>query len=308
MKKTIVTAICAAALTVSSLPAAGAVPATVTATPTRDLGQSVYVDNTRVYPTGYNIGGNNYFKLRDIAALVGFGVSYDAASQTVEISTERVQPNTSGITDKAVGGASAKMSNQRIAVDGEYVRMAAYQIGGNNYVKLRDVAENVGFAVNYENATGKVTVNPSAAYGSAPETSTNKTTVTDATLRQWEQEMIVRINEERAKVGAPALVQDENLIKWAQYWSQNLITEFRHSTVNEERNFATMIGVSEDAIYSQENIGGGMASDPANDFMSSFLNSEGHRRTLLDKDWTRVGVGFAVSENGNIYCTQEFGL
>ena len=308
MKKTIVTAICAAALTVSSLPAAGAVSATVPATPTRNLGQSVYVDNTRVYPTGYNIGGNNYFKLRDIAALVGFGVSYDAASQTVEISTERVQPNTSGITDKAVGGASAKMSNQRIAVDGEYVRMAAYQIGGNNYVKLRDVAENVGFAVNYENATGKVTVNPSAAYGSAPETSTNKTTVTDATLRQWEQEMIVRINEERAKVGAPALVQDENLIKWAQYWSQNLITEFRHSTVNEERNFATMIGVSEDAIYSQENIGGGMASDPANDFMSSFLNSEGHRRTLLDKDWTRVGVGFAVSENGNIYCTQEFGL
>lgn len=308
MKKTIVTAICAAALTVSSLPAAGAVSATVTATPTRNLGQSVYVDNTRVYPTGYNIGGNNYFKLRDIAALVGFGVSYDAASQTVEISTERVQPNTSGITDKAVGGASAKMSNQRIAVDGKYVRMAAYQIGGNNYVKLRDVAENVGFAVNYENATGKVTVNPSAAYGSAPETSTNKTTATDATLRQWEQEMIVRINEERAKVGAPALVQDENLIKWAQYWSQNLITEFRHSTVNEERNFATMIGVSEDAIYSQENIGGGMASDPANDFMSSFLNSEGHRRTLLDKDWTRVGVGFAVSENGNIYCTQEFGL
>lgn len=308
MKKTIVTAICAAALTVSSLPAAGAVSATVTATPTRNLGQSVYVDNTRVYPTGYNIGGNNYFKLRDIAALVGFGVSYDAASQTVEISTERVQPNTSGITDKAVGGASAKMSNQRIAVDGEYVRMAAYQIGGNNYVKLRDVAENVGFAVNYENATGKVTVNPSAAYGSAPETSTNKTTVTDATLRQWEQEMIVRINEERAKVGAPALVQDENLIKWAQYWSQNLITEFRHSTVNEERNFATMIGVPEDAIYSQENIGGGMASDPANDFMSSFLNSEGHRRTLLDKDWTRVGVGFAVAENGNIYCTQEFGL
>ena len=308
MKKTIVTAICAAALTVSSLPAAGAVSATVTATPTRNLGQSVYVDNTRVYPTGYNIGGNNYFKLRDIAALVGFGVSYDAASQTVEISTERVQPNTSGITDKAVGGASAKMSNQRIAVDGEYVRMAAYQIGGNNYVKLRDVAENVGFAVNYENATGKVTVNPSAAYGSAPETSTNKTTVTDATLRQWEQEMIVRINEERAKVGAPALVQDENLIKWAQYWSQNLITEFRHSTVNEERNFATMIGVSEDAIYSQENIGGGMASDPANEFMSSFLNSEGHCRTLLDKDWTRVGVGFAVSENGNIYCTQEFGL
>ena len=312
MKKTIVTAICAAALTVSSLPAAGAVSATVTATPTRNLGQSVYVDNTRVYPTGYNIGGNNYFKLRDIAALVGFGVSYDAASQTVEISTERVQPNTSGITDKAVGGASAKLSNQRIAVDGEYVRMAAYQIGGNNYVKLRDVAENVGFAVNYENATGKVTVNPSAAYGSAPETSTNKTTVTDATLRQWEQEMIVRINEERAKVGAPALVQDDDLMWSAEFWSQQMTNEYRHAVYGEIRELADAQGIPTksniEEVINGENIACGMANDPANDFMSSFLNSEGHRRTLLSKDWTRIGVGFTVSSNGyTIYCTQHFG-
>ena len=329
MKKTIVTAICAAALTVSSLPAAGAVSATVTATPTRNLGQSVYVDNTRVYPTGYNIGGNNYFKLRDIAALVGFGVSYDAASQTVEISTERVQPNTSGITDKAVGGASAKMSNQRIAVDGEYVRMAAYQIGGNNYVKLRDVAENVGFAVNYENATGKVTVNPSAAYGSAPETSANKTTVTDATLRQWEQEMIVRINEERAKVGAPALVQDETLTEFAQFWSKYMAANtFRHSTIadmyawvkgvdeedvlNPDGSFSMSeeMGKEIDCLSGGENIAGGcgISNDPVSTDMQAFMTSEGHRRTILDPEWTRIGIGYALSPDGySVHCTQEFG-
>ena len=42
----------------------------VTAIPTREKGQAVYVDDTRVYPTGYNIAGNNYFKLRDIGTLV----------------------------------------------------------------------------------------------------------------------------------------------------------------------------------------------------------------------------------------------
>ncbi len=56
----------------TSLPVAGAA-STVPATPTRTKGQSVYVDTTRVYPTGYNINDNNYFKLRDIGQLVGFG-------------------------------------------------------------------------------------------------------------------------------------------------------------------------------------------------------------------------------------------
>ena len=63
---------------------------TVIATPTRDMGQTVYVDGPRVYPTGYNIADNNYFKLRDIGTLVGFGVEWNNETQTVEISTARL--------------------------------------------------------------------------------------------------------------------------------------------------------------------------------------------------------------------------
>lgn len=64
MRKIIATSLCAAMI-VTSLPVAGAA-STVPATPTRTKGQPVYVDTTRVYPTGYNIKDNNYFKLRDI--------------------------------------------------------------------------------------------------------------------------------------------------------------------------------------------------------------------------------------------------
>ena len=63
MKRSIITAAMCAAVAVSAVTFAGAA---VTATPTRDMGQTVYVDGTRVYPTGYNIADNNYFKLRDI--------------------------------------------------------------------------------------------------------------------------------------------------------------------------------------------------------------------------------------------------
>ena len=99
----------------------------VIAVPTRDKGQAVYVNDARVYPTGYNIADNNYFKLRDIGTLVGFGVEWNGETQTVEISTARTTPSTEGISDTAASGAVAKISDQRITVDGVQVDMTAYQ-------------------------------------------------------------------------------------------------------------------------------------------------------------------------------------
>ena len=420
MKKNIIAATLSAAMVAGLVPFAGAAYA-VAAVPTRDKGQIVYVDNTRVYPTGYNIADNNYFKLRDIGKLVGFGVDYDEATQTVEISTTRTAPSTEGITDTSVSGAVAKVSNQRIAVDGIYVNMKAYQIDGNNYVKLRDIGKQVDFGVGYDNATASVRIDTDAPYtesttsanGSAitkwnktmsefnqamidcnwrPEkyletakkyapvitgkaagtvedviaaldamkgapvdavsfeddrtvnhfwadelrkalgqevtsggdstdgnadNSSSSTTVTDEMLREWELEMIDAINEERRKVGVPELEIDQNLMSWAQYWAMHLTTEFRHSDIDEERAFAAENGMSADDVYSHENITGAgrmtqlgveMGFDPMKAAMNNFMNSDGHRYAILDEDYTRVGIGFAVSENGTIYCAQEFGL
>ena len=48
---------------------------------------AVTVDGVPVSVEAYTINGNNYFKLRDIAALVDFGVNWDHAAKTVEIYT-----------------------------------------------------------------------------------------------------------------------------------------------------------------------------------------------------------------------------
>ena len=149
------------------------------------------------------------------------------------------------------------------------------------------------------------------------DNSSSSTTVTDEMLREWELEMIDAINEERRKVGVPELEIDQNLMSWAQYWAMHLTTEFRHSDIDEERAFAAENGMSADDVYSHENITGAgrmtqlgveMGFDPMKAAMNNFMNSDGHRYAILDEDYTRVGIGFAVSENGTIYCAQEFGL
>ena len=420
MTKRIFATAIAAAVIATSLPTAGAANA-LTIVPTRTKGQAVYVGSTRVYPTGYNINDNNYFKLRDVGKLAGFGVDWNEDTRTVEISTARTAPELTGIADTAVTGATAKPTDQRITVDGKEVSMTAYKIKGNNYVKLRDIGKTINFGVSFNMATKAVSIDPNGTYveevkpttpsmptaaaitkwnstmdefneemiqnhsdkdkllaiaakygptitGKANATtadvisalesmtgapvdaisfddkpvslywakqlrkangetvkedtsvSDNQTstgaTVTDAMLRQWEQEMIVRINEERAKVGAPALVQDNDLMWSAQFWAQHLTTEWRHAVYGEIKELADAQGIPvksniEDLING-ENITGagrltGIGYDPMTIAMNNFMASEGHRNTLLNTDYTRVGIGFAVSADGQIYCCQHFG-
>ena len=47
--------------------------------------QSISVNGITRDVDVYNIGGSNFFKLRDLGDLLGFGVSYDAASRTVAV-------------------------------------------------------------------------------------------------------------------------------------------------------------------------------------------------------------------------------
>ncbi len=430
MKRFIATSLCAAMIA-TSLPVAGAA-STVPATPTRTKDQSVYVNTTRVYPTGYNIKDNNYFKLRDIGQLVGFGVEWDEATRTVVITSDRTTPVLTGLLDMAQTGSTAKLSPQRITVDGEEVSLTSYLIRGNNYIKLRDIAKEIHFGVEYDMASKKVTIDPDGVYidddipitpdepttPTTPTTPTNpstpttpstgtaitkwnntmndfnesmidcnwdhdkymqvakkygptitgktdattadviaaleamtgapvdavsmddkpvslfwakefaqgygrncqddsnssnagNTTVSDETLRQWEQEMITLINEERAKVGAPALIQDENLMRWAQYWANQLTIEFRHSEWSDNTAYAQQCGITTNLIDSHENITTAdsiqtIAQSPSVRAMELFMNSEGHRYAILNKEYKYVGVGFAVGPTGRIYCAQEF--
>ena len=71
------------------------------------------------------------------------------------------------------------------------------------------------------------------------------------------------------------------------------------------------MGKEIERISGGENITGagrltGIGYDPMTIAMNNFMASEGHRNTLLNTDYSQVGIGFAVSDDGQIYCSQTF--
>ena len=70
-----------------------------------------------------------------------------------------------GVTTTAfAAGIMAERSNHRIFVDGQEVQMEAYVINGNNYVRLRDIGEKVGFNVYWDSTNGCVQVESGKPY------------------------------------------------------------------------------------------------------------------------------------------------
>ena len=62
----------------------------------------------------------------------------------------------SGPAAQAAASLTATPSSQPIYVNGQQVSMTAYAIGGNNYVKLRDVGKAVGFNVYFDGSAVQI--------------------------------------------------------------------------------------------------------------------------------------------------------
>ena len=76
-----------------------------------------------------------------------------------------------GISTTAyAAGIMAERSTHRIFVDGQEVQMEAYVVNGNNYVKLRDIGEQISFNVYWDSDNGCVQVESGKPYtGVAPQ-------------------------------------------------------------------------------------------------------------------------------------------
>ena len=70
----------------------------------------------------------------------------------------------SGPAAQAAANITATLSSQPIYVDGQRVSMTAYSIGGNNYVRLRDIGKAVNFGVTYDAAANRVHIDSTQPY------------------------------------------------------------------------------------------------------------------------------------------------
>ena len=123
--------------------------------------QNLRADGKTIACEKYNIDGSNYFKLRDVAMVLSatgsrFSVNWDGEKKVISVVTgEAYTPNGSEL-DLSGGdkSASAVPSTQTLLINGiERSDLSAYNIGGNNYFKLRDLGDALGFEVDYDKET-----------------------------------------------------------------------------------------------------------------------------------------------------------
>ena len=146
----------------------------------------VTVDGKSVAPQGYYITrngnqyGNNYYKLRDIACILSgtdaqFNVTWDGPANRIVL--------TPGAAYQTVGGELTRAddmtikslydSNATIVLGNKTLSLTGYLINGSNYYLLRDVADTLGFSVDYDNASETVLIESGEDSSKDPEDGDN---------------------------------------------------------------------------------------------------------------------------------------
>lgn len=125
----------------------------------------------------------------------------------------------------------------------------------------------------------------------APES--NQLTVDEGS----EQRMVELVNEERTKIGLSALRVEENLVSIARKHSHDMFERryFSHySPEGQDVGFRAREGGIEYTL-----VGENLAYAPDVEMAhAGFMNSEGHRKNILDPSWSRIGIGVI---DGDIY-------
>lgn len=133
-----------------------------------------------------------------------------------------------------------------------------------------------------------------------------KFTTTNVTVdTASEQKMFALVNEERAKVGLPALQWDEELAKVARAHSKDMFRRgyFSHTDPDGLSPFDRMQNVGIQFKAAGENIAYAATVEIAH---TGLMNSPGHRANILEKNFGKIGIGVIDAGPYGKMFTQDF--
>ncbi len=105
-----------------------------------------------------------------------------------------------------------------------------------------------------------------------------------------ESEMLKLINQERVKAGISELVMNPELVGVARLKSQDMINNnyFAHTSPTYGDPFRMMSSFGVEYRYAGENLSGSPDVELAH---NSLMNSPGHRKNILNPNYTHIGIG-----------------
>ena len=143
-------------------------PGTITVAPTS---QSVFINGEATEFEAYNINGNNFFKLRDLAqALSGtdkrYQVGWDEEGSAITLTTGEAYTPIGGEMSPGDGSEKSASLNSgiNISMDGSPVSITAYLIEGNNFMRLRDVMQLLDVEVIWDEEANAVRIDTAKPY------------------------------------------------------------------------------------------------------------------------------------------------
>ena len=206
-----------------------------------------------------------------------------------------------------------KPSWQPIYVDGEQVSMTAYNINGNNYVKLRDIGREVGFNVFWNDG---VQVDSTSEYTGEPPATTPPQNVAEAPVEDtdtMEQDIIRQINTARKDQGLPAFAADEKLMEAARVRAEEMAAACTYSHIRPNGEKYYMVTDCHQLYENIHQIGeywtehGYSVAEKATE---DWLQSADHRQTIMNPTLTKTGVGvvpgYDICGKKCWYCVQLF--
>ena len=219
---------------------------------------------------------------------------------------------------QAVESLKATLSTNRILVDGQEVRLTAYNINGNNYIMLRDIGRAVGFNVYWNSDAKCVQVESKKPYtGEAPVTSAEAKPVeqpAQTDVAAAKQDIIDRADALRRTKGVAALRVNDRLMQAAQVRADEMAASGIYSHTRPDGRKSNTVT---DSRYTGENIHS--ISDLyleqqhktlSETVVNLWSNSKAHTDNMTNSRYGEIGVGLArgVNQNGLDcwYCVQVF--
>ena len=138
-----------------------------------------------------------------------------------------------------------------------------------------------------------------------PGTTPNEDSSGTGVMTGEEKRILELCNIERSKIGAGALKANNDLTKLSRMKSKDIVDKnyFSHQSPTYGSPFDMMTDHGIDYMYAGENLAQNSTADRA---FNAWMNSEGHRKNILNPNFTELGVGIAPKNDGSFVYTQLF--